>query len=219
MPPKIKYIGKIKVERTNYASSGCDVVKLLPAENSEDEPSTTKPLYLRPGWDADDLMPLRCANVWPNVWIYKRKAFRVEDSADCTPEEIAVRIEHMVLKSERDREAELERIKAEVAALKNLEQIPSARRERIPESVQMFVWQRDQGQCVQCGSRDRLEFDHIIPVVKGGSNTGRNQLLCEASQEGKTSRVLDAPLGNYAHPLAKKALSRPGTSAKRLPFF
>jgi hypothetical protein len=190
MPPKIKYIGKIEVERTSYAGSRCDVVKLLPAENSEDEPSTTKPLYLQPGWDADDLLPLRCANAWPNVWIYKRKAFRVEDSADCAPEEIAVRIEHMVLKSERDREAELERIKAEVAALKNLEQIPSARRERIPESVQMFVWQRDQGQCVQCGSRDRLEFDHIIPVVKGGSNTGRNiQLLCEVCNRKKGKRV------------------------------
>lgn len=147
MPPRINYIGKIKVERTNYAGSAYDMVKLLP-ENAGNEPSTRKPLYFQLGRDVGDLMPLRCVDAWPNVWIYKRRAFRVEDPADCAPEEIAVSIEHMVLKvlkSERDRD---ERIKAEVAAFENFEQIPSVRRERIPESVQMFVWQRDQGNSV-----------------------------------------------------------------------
>ena len=50
---------------------------------------------------------------------------------------------------------------------------------RIPKSVQVAVWRRDLGRCVECGGRDRLEFDHIIPVIEGGSNTERNvQLLC-----------------------------------------
>ena len=43
-------------------------------------------------------------------------------------------------------------------------------RETIPDKVKMFVWQRDQGRCVKCSSQERLEFDHIIPVSKGGSN-------------------------------------------------
>jgi 5-methylcytosine-specific restriction endonuclease McrA len=39
---------------------------------------------------------------------------------------------------------------------------------------------------VSCGSSDRLEFDHIIAVAKGGSNTERNiQLLCEACNRAK----------------------------------
>src|SRR5229473_2764549 len=28
---------------------------------------------------------------------------------------------------------------------------PSARRDRIPDSVRLFVWQRDEGKCVKCG--------------------------------------------------------------------
>ena len=58
--------------------------------------------------------------------------------------------------------------------------VPTRKRQPIPDDVKMFVWQRDGGRCVQCGSQENLEYDHIIPVSKGGSNTARNiQLLCE----------------------------------------
>ena len=64
------------------------------------------------------------------------------------------------------------------------------RRETIPDKVKMFVWQRDKGQCVKCGSNERLEFDHIIPIAKGGSNTARNlQLLCEQCNRSKGGRI------------------------------
>ncbi len=64
------------------------------------------------------------------------------------------------------------------------------RREALPESVRLFVWQRDQGMCVYCGSRELLEFDHIIPVSEGGSNTERNiQLLCEPCNRKKGKRI------------------------------
>lgn len=57
--------------------------------------------------------------------------------------------------------------------------ISEAGREPIPKNVQREVWQRDSGRCVECGSKENLEFDHIIPVSKGGANTTRNlQLLC-----------------------------------------
>ena len=54
----------------------------------------------------------------------------------------------------------------------------------IPSAVRREVWVRDGGICVQCGSKERLEFDHIIPVAMGGSNTTRNiQLLCEVCNQ------------------------------------
>ena len=60
------------------------------------------------------------------------------------------------------------------------------RREPIPDDVKMFVWKRDGGRCVKCESREKLEFDHIIPLSKGGSNTARNiQLLCEKCNREK----------------------------------
>lgn len=64
------------------------------------------------------------------------------------------------------------------------------KRERISEDVKMFVWRRDQGKCVECGSQEKLEFDHIIPVSKGGSNTARNlQLLCENCNRTKSNKI------------------------------
>jgi hypothetical protein len=64
------------------------------------------------------------------------------------------------------------------------------RREAISERVRHEVWRRDRGSCVECGSRGRLEFDHIIPVVRGGSNTVRNiELRCEPCNRRKGARV------------------------------
>ena len=61
----------------------------------------------------------------------------------------------------------------------------------IPKSVKLEVWRRDEGSCVECGSKEKLEYDHIIPVSKGGSNTSRNvQLLCETCNRKKSANVV-----------------------------
>ncbi|PKP33897.1 MAG: hypothetical protein CVU00_09280 [Bacteroidetes bacterium HGW-Bacteroidetes-17] len=64
------------------------------------------------------------------------------------------------------------------------------RREPISQEVQDRVWNRDGGRCVKCGSCEKLEFDHIIPFSKGGSNTYRNiQLLCEECNRKKSNKI------------------------------
>ena len=60
----------------------------------------------------------------------------------------------------------------------------------IPSEVRREVWRRDGGKCVKCGSRVKLEYDHIIPVSKGGSNTARNiELLCEVCNRAKRASI------------------------------
>jgi hypothetical protein len=71
---------------------------------------------------------------------------------------------------------------------KNKTNIPNPR--YIPKHVKREVWRRDQGKCIECGSKEKLEYDHIIPVSKGGSNTARNvQLLCENCNRTKSSKI------------------------------
>jgi hypothetical protein len=63
-------------------------------------------------------------------------------------------------------------------------------RKPIPAEVRREVWRRDGGVCVKCGSRVNLEYDHIVPVSKGGSNTARNiELLCETCNRSKSASI------------------------------
>jgi hypothetical protein len=63
-------------------------------------------------------------------------------------------------------------------------------RTRIPEEVRIAVWRRDQGKCARCGNRENLEYDHIVPVSKGGGNTERNiELLCQDCNRAKGNRI------------------------------
>jgi hypothetical protein len=61
----------------------------------------------------------------------------------------------------------------------------------IPASVKLEVWKRDKGQCVMCGKKDNLHFDHIIPYSKGGSSlVAENiQLLCTRHNLAKRDRI------------------------------
>ena len=60
----------------------------------------------------------------------------------------------------------------------------------ISVAVRREVSRRDQGKCVTCGSQERLEFDHVIPVAMGGSNTVRNiQILCERCNREKAATL------------------------------
>lgn len=62
--------------------------------------------------------------------------------------------------------------------------------QHISQEVKLAVWQRDGGKCVQCRAVDYLEYDHIIPVAKGGANTIQNvQLLCRRCNSKKSDKI------------------------------
>ena len=64
------------------------------------------------------------------------------------------------------------------------------RRKHIPQNIKDKVWNRDGGKCAECGSSEKLEFDHIIPHSKGGADTYRNlQLLCEQCNRSKSNEI------------------------------
>jgi len=67
----------------------------------------------------------------------------------------------------------------------------------IPAAVRRAVCERDQGQCSfvaesgkRCGARRRLEFDHEVPVARGGLATVENvRLRCRAHNQYAAERM------------------------------
>ena len=129
--------------------------------------------------------PVRLGAFDNKAWLFRNRILAVEEGGGLTDEELLLHIKLYVYHAEGKRR----RVERQVEAFENAERVPSAKRESMPESVRLFVWRRDEGKCVKCGSQEKLEFDHIIPVADGGSNTERNiQLLCEQCnrQKGKS---------------------------------
>ncbi len=67
----------------------------------------------------------------------------------------------------------------------------STNKRYISPLVKQIVWERDNGKCVCCGSQSELEYDHIIPVSKGGSCSENNiQILCFTCNRTKSDKIL-----------------------------
>jgi hypothetical protein len=79
----------------------------------------------------------------------------------------------------------------------------------ISADARIFVWQRDQGRCRNCGSTQNLQFDHIIPRSFGGAGTAANvELLCTTCNLRKGARLF-AP--------THKSSDRPGLTSANSP--
>ncbi len=82
----------------------------------------------------------------------------------------------LLMERDRRHQSKLNRAHAVLAA----EQLPPQnRRGPITRQMRQVVWERDGGECVECGATFDLQYDHIIPVAMGGATTIENlQLLC-----------------------------------------
>src|SRR5262245_12045098 len=74
---------------------------------------------------------------------------------------------------------------------------PSTNPRHIPAHVKHAVWQRDEAQCTfvsksghRCSECDELEFDHVVPVARGGEATLENiRLRCRAHNQYAAEQV------------------------------
>lgn len=119
---------------------------------------------------------------WKKAWYYKGGIYVAD--VPYTDEE-----KKLLIMDEYDKERrKFERLKKKFDTPESKEL--SRSRPRIPEQVRIEVWRRDGGKCAGCGSRERLEYDHIVPVSKGGSTTTRNiELLCENCNRDKGAEI------------------------------
>lgn len=131
--------------------------------------------------------PVRAVNEYGNFYFFKGDVYdigNIERYQTYTQEQIKLLIFEQFDKERRKFEKLIHLYKSDNA------QVGPYRRERIVESVRIAVWRRDGGKCAHCNSREKLEYDHIVPVSKGGSNTERNvELLCERCNRQKSDRI------------------------------
>ncbi|MDE0217929.1 MAG: HNH endonuclease signature motif containing protein [Spirochaetaceae bacterium] len=109
-----------------------------------------------------------------------------------------------------ERSAALER---HLAALSCFGALPGSGSRYIPAAVRREVWRRDQGCCSyvdrqsgrRCGSRYRLEIDHIVPVALGGGAEPANlRVRCRAHH-----RLRHAPRPAHAESVPNEARRAP----------
>lgn len=59
----------------------------------------------------------------------------------------------------------------------------------IPENTRNKIFDRDNNQCVFCGSQENLSLDHIIPFSRGGRTIEENlQTVCKPCNSKKGSK-------------------------------
>jgi len=117
-----------------------------------------------------------------SLWWYRNGYY--EDDERMTSEEVRLTL----FDRDRSRHQKFDRLR-KIAA--RAEDIAEARRERLPDDVRAFVWERDEGRCVRCGTDEDLQFDHVIPVAKGGGNSIENvQVLCGDCNRVKSDSIV-----------------------------
>ncbi len=100
---------------------------------------------------------------------------------------------------------------------------PSRSARHIPAHVRQVVWARDGGRCVfvseagkRCDARERLEYDHVEPVARGGEATVDGvRLLCRAHNQLEAERVYGAGFMEEKREAARQAKEAKQESARK----
>jgi 5-methylcytosine-specific restriction endonuclease McrA len=109
-------------------------------------------------------------------WLFDGRIYA--DDNDLSSDDVRVLIKDRQLRQER----QLQRARANVAS----DETGVPRRQPIPREIKLAVFERDGGQCVECGSSFEIQYDHIIPVAMGGASTAENlQILCATCNQRK----------------------------------
>lgn len=95
-------------------------------------------------------------------------------------------VKALVLQRERQRDRKLRTARS----LMRAEADGRPTRVGIHTDLRRAVFERDGGRCVECGSNFDLQYDHILPVARGGATTIENlQLLCADCNRSKSDAL------------------------------
>ena len=127
-----------------------------------------------------------------NEVICKIRKYSPEQKAEVFREFEKEAIKESLLKKEQKKKLEREALDEliEEGLIFNTYIDKMGNRNKISNETANAVWNRDGGKCCNCGSKENLEFDHIIPVSKGGATTFQNlQLLCKPCNIRKSNKI------------------------------
>lgn len=140
-------------------------------------------------WNAAARYPAWIATVeGRRYWLFRNRIF--SENERLSQEEV------YALLVSRDQQNQRKVDRAVASVRQGSSRIAPNRRQRIPDDVKQYVWQRDGGRCRNCWGDTELQFDHLIPVAMGGSSEPENlQLLC-----GPCNRMKGAGLTTRGYP-------------------
>ena len=116
-------------------------------------------------------------------WLYQQELFSTIKELSIEDAQALI----LKIRNQEDRAIKRARTEINISNSKIVDNI----RQPISDEIKIFVWRRDGGKCIKCHSQKNLEYDHIIPLVMGGSNTARNlQLLCEICNRAKGGNLI-----------------------------
>jgi len=122
-----------------------------------------------------------CSLKGVTYWWFK-DAFYSDDEGASQEE-----VELLLWDRARKKDRKIDRIRQVRESSKDIQR---AQREQIPADIQRLVWDRDGGRCVRCGVQQDLQFDHVIPVAKGGGVSVQNiQILCGICNRAKSDLI------------------------------
>jgi len=138
--------------------------------------------YLPLDQNIDSILPIKPffeESIFRRFWLYEKYLLYVNRS--CISKEdyeyIKLKVEEFIFLGKE----EVTALKNKVSRLKEMTYLSANKRNTIPDEILSFVLKRDRQECVSCGSKDNLQFDHILPVSRGGNDEPENlRVLCRS---------------------------------------